>query len=341
MTSEERAHRAKGAALGLGFDLAGIATLGAARTAPHLHDWLARGYHGEMQYLERGAALREDTTLPEPGMRSAIVVAADYGGKQPSGTMARYARSDDYHDVLRARLRELHATLERDFGAFAARPYVDTGPILERDLAQRAGLGWFGKNTMLINPQRGSFFFLAALFTSLDLAPDAPFASDHCGTCTRCLEACPTGAFVAPRVMDATKCISYLTIEHRSAIPEELRTVIGDHVFGCDICQDVCPWNQRFASPPTDAALAPRDERIAPDPADLLALDDTGFRSTFRGSAVTRTKRRGLARNAAVALGNRGGADAIAALERAAVGDPDPLVREHAAWGLERARRGT
>jgi epoxyqueuosine reductase len=331
------ADRAKSHAYGLGFDLVGIAQLGAPETTPQYHAWLARGFHGEMAYLERGSALRDDTTRPEPGMRSAIVVALDYGGRQPSGPIARYARGDDYHDVMRAKLRELHSCLDRDLGEpTAARPYVDTGPILERDLAQRAGLGWFGKNTMLINPKRGSFFFIGALFTSLELAPDEPFRADHCGTCTRCLEACPTGAFAEPRVLDATKCISYLTIEHRSAIPEAMRPAMRDHVFGCDICQDVCPWNERFAKPAPAGPLAPRDDRIAPDLAALLKLDDAGFRAQFRGSAITRTKRRGLARNIAIVLGNRGTDDDVNALHEAAAHDADPLVREHAAWALSR-----
>jgi epoxyqueuosine reductase len=330
---------AKSLALEAGFDLAGVATLGEPETAPRLHEWLSASMHGEMTYLERGAALRDDTRRPEPGMRSAIVVALDYGGRQPSGPIARYARGNDYHDVMRNRLHALHRMLEAALdSAFAARPYVDTGPILERDLARRAGLGWFGKNTMLIHPERGSFFFLGALFVSLDLVPDEPFATDHCGTCTRCIDACPTNAIVDARVLDATKCISYLTIEHRSAIPAELRPAIAELVFGCDICQDVCPWNQKFAVGPGDADLAPREDRTSPDLPHLLGLDDAGFRETFRGSAVTRAKRRGLSRNVAVALGNRGDVRDVPALRAALERDPDPLVRGHAAWALGRFR---
>jgi epoxyqueuosine reductase len=338
-----RAERAKAIAYGLGFEMAGVASLGPVETAPHLHAWLDRGKHGEMAYLERGAALREDTTRPEPGMRSAIVVGLEYGGRQPGGPIARYARGDDYHDVMRATLRDLHAALDAAFGApSAARPFVDTGPILERDLARRAGLGWFGKNTMLINPRRGSYFFIGALFTSLDLAPDEPFRADHCGTCTRCIDACPTGALDEPRTLDATRCISYLTIEHRTAIDEVLRPLIGELVFGCDICQDVCPWNVRFAGAPPAGPLAPVRQRVAPDLAALLALDDAGFRGAFRGSAIKRTKRRGLARNVAVALGNRGARSTArerAALAAAASADPDPLVREHAEWALRQLKR--
>jgi epoxyqueuosine reductase len=273
-------------------------------------------------------------------------VGLDYGGRQPPGSIARYARGDDYHDVMRARLRELHECLNREHGdSTAARPFVDTGPILERELAQRAGLGWFGKNTMLIHPSRGSFFFIGALFCSLDLAKDAPFENDHCGTCTRCIDACPTGAIRDARVLDATQCISYLTIEHRSAIPERLRASIRELVFGCDICQDVCPWNVRFSRAPSAERLAPRADRVDPDLAELLALDDAGFRERFRGSAVTRTKRRGLARNIAVALGNRPspGARDLEALATARDHDADPVVREHASWALDQiaARRTT
>jgi epoxyqueuosine reductase len=335
MTTHDVAQRAKALAYGLGFDLAGVTTLGPVGTAPRLNEWLAAGHHGEMAYLERGAGLRSDTTRPEPGMRSAIVVALDYGGREPTGPIARYARSGDYHDVLRGKLRELHAALERDLGTpVAARPYVDTGPILERDLAQRAGLGWFGKNTMLINPKRGSFFFLGALFTALDLVPDAPFAADHCGTCTRCLDACPTHAITAPHVIDATRCIAYLTIELRTAIPMDLRALMGDLIFGCDICQDVCPWNERFARPAPEGALAPGSVRVAPDFADLLRLDDAAFRARFRGSAMTRAKRRGLARNVAVAMGNRRRPGDVGALRDALTADLEPLVRQHAAWAL-------
>lgn len=333
--------RIKAHAYGLGFDLVGIARLGPAETAPRLHEWIARGFHGEMGYLERGAALREDTTRPEPGMVSAVVVGLDYGGRQPAGPIARYARGDDYHDVMRERLRELHACIDRERDTpSAARPYVDTGPILERELAQRAGLGWFGKNTMLINPKRGSFFFIGALFTSLELEPDQPFAADHCGTCTRCIDACPTDAIRDARVLDATRCISYLTIEHRTAIPESLRAPIGEIAFGCDICQDVCPWNVRFAREPRAGALSPLTDRTEPDLAEILLLDDSGFRARFRGSAITRTKRRGLARNAAVALGNRAAPSPreVAALE-AATNDGEGIVREHAEWALQQIAR--
>jgi len=203
------------------------------------------------------------------------------------------------------RLETLHGWLEEVCGRpVAGKAYVDTGPILERDLAQRAGLGWIGKNTMLINPRRGSFFFLGALLVDLDLEPDPPFEADRCGTCTRCLDACPTDAFVAPRVMDATRCISYLTIEHRSDIAPELQPLMGDLLYGCDICQDVCPWNVRFATEVGDAALAPRPENVAPDPAQLAAMSDDQFHERFKGSPIKRAKRSGLARNAMIVIAN-------------------------------------
>ncbi len=290
----------------LGFDPVGITSLGPARTYEAFHLWLERGYSGEMTYLPRGAEKRRDTRLPFEGVRSAIVVALNYGGKQPAGPIARYARGADYHDVMVDRLDALHDFI-RALTAIPVRgkAYVDTGPILERDLAQRAGLGWIGKNTMLINPQRGSFFFLGALFIDLELAPDAPFEADRCGTCTRCLDACPTDAFVEPRLLDATRCISYLTIEHRSEIAEELQPLIGDLVYGCDICQDVCPWNHRFATEAGDPALAPRPENERPDPTELAALSDEDFRSRFKGSPIKRAKRSGLTRNATIVLKNR------------------------------------
>ncbi|HET9777172.1 MAG TPA: tRNA epoxyqueuosine(34) reductase QueG, partial [Gemmatimonadaceae bacterium] len=218
--------------------------------------------------------------------------------------------------------------------------YVDTGPILERDLARRAGLGWFGKNTNLVNPRIGSFFFIGALLVDLDLVADEPFEVDRCGTCTRCIDACPTEAFVQPRVLDATKCISYLTIEAKDAIPEDLRPAIGGLVYGCDICQDVCPWNVRFATELRENSFAPRPI-VSGDPRavarKLLELDDESFKHELKGSPMKRAKRRGLARNAATVLGNVGIDEDVASLSRAS-NDPDPLVAEHADWALRRIR---
>ena len=328
----------KSQAYALGFDLVGITTLGPALTHSSFESWIAEGHAGEMHYLARGAEKRRDTRNPFANVRSAIVVGLDYGGHASPGPIARYARSDDYHDVMAAKLDELHRWIERTQGcSINAKPYVDTGPILERDLARKAGLGWFGKNTMLVNPKTGSFFFIGTLLVDLELSADTPFEHDRCGTCMRCIEACPTGALQSERTLNATKCISYLTIELRGAIPENLREPMGELVYGCDICQDVCPWNVRFARDAMPAALNPRDDLESPDLRDMLALDDAGFRDKFRNSPVKRTKRRGLARNIAVAMGNSGNSDYIPDLERATL-DEDSMVREHAAWALTKLR---
>ena len=301
----------KAHAYGLGFDLAGIASLGAAESAPMFEQWLERGFAGEMAYLARGAEKRRDTRLPVPGTVSAIVVAMNYGGREPTGPVARYARGDDYHDVMLDRLMQLHRWIEESLGrAIRGKAYVDTGPLLERDLARRAGLGWFGKNTNLLNPKLGSFFFLGALLLDLELEPDAPFESDHCGTCTRCIDSCPTGAIVEPRVLDATKCISYSTIELRGPIPDELHAAQGELLYGCDICQDVCPWNERFSQELREPAFKPRAAIAGKDArtlaTEILAMDDEAFRAAFKGSPMKRAKLEGLKRNAMIVLGNIG-----------------------------------
>jgi len=328
----------KAQACGIGFDLVGITSLGPADTAGEFEKWVASGYAGEMDYLPRGVEKRRDSRLPAPGTSSAIVVGLDYGGRTPSGPVARYARGDDYHDVMLQRLGELHQWLECELGTpIRGKAYVDTGPILERDLARRAGLGWFGKSTNLVNPRIGSFFFIGSLLVDLDLVPDTPFQADRCGTCTRCLDACPTGAFVEPRLLDATRCISYLTIEQKGAIPENLREPIGANIYGCDICQDVCPYNVKFAQElgePAFAARATIGDRDARALARaLLAMDDESFRSLFKGSAMKRAKRRGLARNAAVVLGNFGDDTDLVVLGEA-LGIAEPLVREHLSWAM-------
>jgi len=337
----------KAQAYGLGFDLAGIARLGPAETAPAFEEWLEAGYAGEMHYLPRGAEKRRDTRLPVPGAASAVVVGMSYGGREPAGPVARYARGDDYHDLMVERLRALQRwlgeTLSREV---RGRAYVDTGPVLERDLARRAGLGWFGKNANLINPEIGSFFFIGALLVELELEPDAPFEADRCGSCRRCLDACPTDAFVAPRTLDATRCVSYLTIELKGEIPEGLRAGVGDRVYGCDVCQSVCPWNVRFSEELKEPAFAPRpalgtarggvkDARTLAR--ELLSMSRAEFSAAYKGSPMKRAKRRGLARNAAVVLGNVGTAEDVPALE-AALAHDEPLVREHAAWALARLR---
>ena len=305
------AQLAKAHAYALGFDLAGIAALGPVETADAFDDWIEAGRAGEMQYLARGAEKRRDSRRPVPGTTHAIVVALDYGGREPSGPVARYARGDDYHDVMEGRLRELHARLERDAGrAIVGKAYVDTGPLLERDLARRAGLGWFGKNTNLLNPALGSFFFLGCLVLDLEMTVDAPFEADRCGTCTRCIDACPTDAIVAPRELDATRCISYLTIELKGEIPVELREAMGELLYGCDICQEVCPWNVSFARDLRVPAFAPRAALAGKDARtlarDLLAMTQEEFSAVFKGSPMKRAKLGGLQRNAAVVLSNLG-----------------------------------
>ena len=321
--------------------LAGVARLGPMETANAYDDWIAQGYAGEMSYLERGVEKRRDSTLPVPGAVSALVIAVNYGGTQPDGPIARYARGDDYHDVLVPMLRGIQDWASNELGQLVAgKAYTDTGPILERDLARRAGIGWFGKNTMLISPKHGSFFFLGVLLLALELEVDAPFESDHCGSCTRCLDACPTDAFVAPHALDATQCISYLTIELKGSIPVELREKMGALVYGCDICQSVCPWNVKFSSALPEASpfaarefLGAKDSRTLAR--ELLAMPQEEFSAAFTGSPMKRAKLRGLQRNAAVVLGNVGTTDDAAVL-RHALDNSELLVREHLAWALQR-----
>jgi epoxyqueuosine reductase len=338
-TRGAREERIVALAYGLGFDLVGLTSLGPAPTASTFDHWIERGFAGEMSYLERGAAKRRDTRLPFAGTRSAVVVALDYGGKAPAGPVARYARGDDYHGVMEQRLRELHNEINALVGHnVVGKHYVDTGPVLERDLARRAGLGWFGKNTMLINPARGSFLFLGALLLDLELQADPPFDAERCGRCTRCLDACPTDALIEPGVLDSRQCISYLTIELRGAIPVELREKIGGLIYGCDICQDVCPWNVRFSRElATASPFEPRDLLGESDARtlarQLLAMAPDEFSRAFKGSPMKRAKLRGLKRNAAVVLGNIGAVEDVPALT-AALDDPESLVREHAAWAL-------
>ena len=344
----------------LGFQMAGVVSLERSGHMSHFRRWIAAGLHGEMAYLARPDAVsrRADLDLTLPGFRSALVVAHSYAADEPATSpcdpsraiVARYARGSDYHHVVLDRLEVLAVRLESLAGRpFRRRAYVDTGPILERELAARAGLGWFGKNTMLIHPRRGSYFFLGVLLTDLPIEASTPFREDHCGTCRRCLDACPTGALLgrdesgAP-VMDATRCISYLTIELRGPIPRELRPGIGNRVFGCDICQEVCPWNERFSAPTAEPAYSPRTELDNPGLIDLATrlLDMSGkaFQREFRDSPVSRARRNGLLRNVCVALGNWGAAEAAPVLQRAA-GDRSALVREHAIWALERVADAT
>jgi epoxyqueuosine reductase len=348
------AARILAAAEQLGFDLVGIEPADRPASAGHYREWLAAGYHGQMAYLARPEAVarRDDPANILPGIRTVVTVAANYHTRplpaalvaDPArGVVASYAWGDDYHDVLTPRLQQLAELAGAATGRpVAYRAYVDTGPVLERDLAARAGLGFVGKNTNLIHPGFGSWLFLgelllAAGIVGADAACNRPFpaARATCGRCTRCLQACPTAAFAGPYVLDARRCISYLTIELKGPIPRDLRPLLGNRIFGCDICQEVCPWNRRFAQPTAEPAFQPRPDGIAPRLLDLLSLDDEAFRPRFRGSPVKRARRRGLLRNVAVALGNWGHPAAVPALVRA-LHDAEPLIRGHAAWALGR-----
>ena len=337
--------RAKSLALEAGFDLAGIADAAAPRELAFFSEWISRGYAGEMAYLTSQAERRSDLRRAFPWARSVICVALQYDTPHPYSTetpaergwIARYAWGDDYHDVMKARLDELVERLQAEAGPFRSRTYVDTGPIVERAYAAAAGIGAWGKNTCLLHPEHGSWFFLGEAVTDLELASDAALL-DMCGSCTACLDACPTGAFPAPYVLDATRCISYLTIEVKGGLAEERRAGLGRHVFGCDICQDVCPWNRKRRHR-GGAGFEPRRGLLAPDLAELAGLDEPAFRERFRRSPVKRAKRRGLLRNVAVALGNSGDASKRPILERLA-GDEDQVVREHALWALRRLSAG-
>ena len=368
----------------LGFDATGITSLRASDHATFFRTWLEAGYHGSMRWLARPDAVvrRIDPRASWPDLRSAIVVAHHYPpapdlpASDPSkAIIARYALGRDYHRVMRPRLLALLRWLERETGRRlpAARACVDTSPVLERELAQRAGLGWFGRNTMLIHPRRGSWFFLGVLLVEIELEPDAPFRADHCGTCNACVDACPTGALLgrsptgAP-IMDARRCISYLTIEHRGTIPHPLRQAIGNRVFGCDICQEVCPFTRRFAvqssepdyQPGRRAALPVMRDRVparrvpprihdslpdgattwlsgtgSPDLVDLLAMTRPQWDDFSRGRAIRRAGYACFLRNVAIALGNWGAPEALPPLA-AALRHEESLVRAHAAWALGR-----
>jgi epoxyqueuosine reductase len=318
----------------LGFADCRIAPCGPPPHAGHFDSWIDEGAHGEMGYMQRGAEKRRDPQLVLPGARSVIVLAMNYfqGGPRTNG-IARYAWGDDYHDVIEAKLRKIDMYL-RELGG-TQKCYVDTGPVLERDFAAEAGVGWHGKSTMLINEKLGTWFFLAEILTTLELEPDSP-ARDRCGTCARCIGACPTGAITAPHKLDARKCISYLTIEHKTSIPLELRPLIGDRIFGCDDCLAACPWN-RFAQVSRESAFAARRSTIAFALRDYLRLTDAEFRNLFRDSPIKRIKRRGFVRNVCVALGNVGDESDLPVLERAAT-DPEPLIAEHARWAIDQIR---
>lgn len=326
----------------LGFDLCRIAPASAPPHAAEFRAWLDDGRAGEMSWLERNKERRTDPAAVLPGVRSVIVLAMNYWQEAPAetppthGRIARYAWGNDYHDVIEKKLDAIDAWLSARGGR--QRQYVDTGPVLERDFAALAGVGWHGKSTMLIHPRLGTWFFLAEVLTTLDLAADAPMP-DHCGRCTRCIDACPTAAITAPHQLDARRCISYLTIELKGSIPLEFRPLIGDRIYGCDACLDACPWN-RFARRSRESAFATRDFVHGWTLRDFLALDDDAFRALFRKSPIKRIKRRGFLRNVCVALGNVGTRDDLAALEQAAR-DSEPLIAEHAAWAIGCIRERT
>lgn len=329
----------------LGFELVGIAAATDADTFTDLEQWLDQEYAGEMHYMQRHREARRHPRSILAEVRSVIMVGMNYKPVEGqattssafTGKVARYARGRDYHDVLRGRLQQLLAWLRQQIPNCGGRAIVDTAPLLERDFARRAGLGWFGKNTMLLHRELGSYFLLGALLADVELRPDVPFQTNHCGSCTACLQACPTAAFVAPGQLDARRCISYLTIELKTAIPEDLRADMGDWLFGCDICQEVCPWNRK-APPGQEAELLSRPELAAVDLVELLRLSEADFRQRFRDTPLTRPKRRGLLRNAAIALGNIGTEAALPVLEQAAR-DAEPLIREAALWAIERIRQ--
>ena len=332
----------------VGFSRLGIAPAGPPPRRELVRQWLDQGFAGVMrEWFEHQEPLRADPENLLPGVRSVIMLATDHatsadgtadvgGAGEGSGRVARYAWGADYHDLLRSRVNMLGAWLEARVPGCRTRGVVDSAPLAEREFAWLAGLGWFGKNTMLIDPRAGSFFFLTALLTDLELPPDTPVEVDHCGTCTACLDACPTGAFVEPRVLDASRCISALSIEDHGPIAADLRPGMQDWIFGCDICQEVCPWN-RHAPGSTEPTFQPSDGLPTPSLAAILGLDTEAFRQRFKGSPLRRAKRRGLLRSAAIALGNRPHAPSFDALA-AALADEEPVVRGAAAWALGRWR---
>ena len=373
MTSLES--RLKEQAHSLGFELVGIAPATPADGFERMREWLDQGYAGEMEYMHRQAEARRHPDSILADVRTVVMVGMNYKegvrgqesgvrsqkprirGQQSRASgeqnaisnawyltpdprplappkVARYARGEDYHHVLWKKLNRLLEWIQGEVPGCSGRGVVDTAPLLERDFARRAGLGWFGKNTMLLNKRLGSYFFLGALLLDISLQPDVSHNASHCGTCTACLDACPTQAFTEPGVLDSRRCISYLTIELRGSIPENLREPMGDWLFGCDVCQEVCPWNRK-APPGLEPALQPRNDLISIDPLQLLTLSEEQFRERFRGTALMRTKRQGLLRNAAIVLGNQGNLSALPTL-RKALSDSDGVIREAAQWAIEK-----
>ncbi len=333
----------------LGFDLAGAAPVENFPELTYFPQWIAESRHGEMRYMdsrdEKGELKRASLKAAAPWAKSVVVCATNYNTDQPystdvpddkcGGWISRYAWGQrDYHDVILPRLRELEGRLRAFAGEIQTWAYVDTGPVIERVFANHAGLGWAGKNTCIIDQKLGSWLFLGVILTSIEIQPDIP-PPDRCGTCTRCLDACPTNAFISPHQLDASRCISYLTIEKRGSIPEDLRDGIGRHVFGCDICQDVCPWNHKTPITfTTEPDFRPRSLLVNPPLEWLATITEEDFQSTFRGSPVKRAKRSGIRRNAVIAMGNIGNRDFIPLLRSIAENDADHVVAEHARWAL-------
>ena len=322
----------------LGFDKVGFARVGELPKADFLREWLAQGMHGDMAYMENIEA-RLDPSKVLPGARSVVCVLKNYYTDIPQsrdpleGVVSRYAWGDDYHDSLKDKLHELRRFIEESTGA-PAKACVDTNAVMEKLWARQAGLGWQGKHSNLLSRELSSWFFLGEILSAADLQPDAPHKEDYCGTCTACIDVCPTRAIVAPYVVDSRKCIAYLTIEHRGKIPRELRPKMGNLIFGCDLCQDVCPWN-KHAKVALDPEFQPREGLTAPRLGEFMDMTVEDFRRRFRGSPIKRAKRGGFLRNVAIALGNSGSPEAVPPLVKG-VKDEDPLVRAHAAWGLGR-----
>jgi epoxyqueuosine reductase len=332
------------AALDQGFILTGFATLRSLDERRGFFDrWIAEGRSAEMTWLAREPERRVDPRVLDPRLRSIVSLAYPYTPPRPPaldwraelrGRIAAYALGPDYHGVVLRKARVVSNALDVLIPGAQSRVYVDTGPVFEREWAAEARLGWFGRNTNLLNRYHGSYFFLAEILTDVELEPAGEPYREHCGSCRRCLDLCPTGALTDGYRLEPRLCISYLTIEHRGPLPHEMRPHLGNWIFGCDVCQEVCPWNDDHAR------AAPINHALMPPLSDLMALDDPGFRRRFGRTAIARTKRRGLLRNAAVVLGNSGNPDAIAILARTLAGEPEALIRAHAAWALGKLGRG-
>ncbi len=326
----------------LGFELVGITPAEQSQTIQRYRQWIANGYAGKMGYLERHLPLKEDTRTLLQEAKSVISLAMNYWtlntpkdlAEDPGrGQISRYAWGDDYHDVIRERLLLLVEFIKNTAETeLKSRVFVDSGPILEREYAQKAKLGWIGKNTNLINWRSGSWYFLSEVLVSIELESETQPLRGSCGTCTKCIEACPTDAIIEPNLLDSRLCISYLTIELKDSIPKELRPEMGNLIFGCDICQEVCPWNSK-ATPTTEPAFQPRDGNLAPELLTLIDMTQTEFSKRFKGSPIKRAKRKGFLRNVIVAIGNWRSRTAVPALKKVLI-DDEPLIRGHAAWAL-------